>query len=54
MASNLAGVAAPIMTGWLIDVTGSYEAPMTAIAVLLVIGAGSYILLVKREPRLVS
>jgi len=46
MASNLAGVAAPILTGWLIQTTGSYEAPMQAIAVLLLIGAGSYALLV--------
>jgi MFS family permease len=48
-ASNLAGVAAPILTGWLIDSTGTYEAPMQAIAVLLVIGAVSYAVLVKRE-----
>ena len=48
MASNLAGVAAPILTGWLIDTTGSYEAPMQAIAILLVIGAASYAWLVKR------
>ena len=34
------------MTGWLIQSTGSYEAPMQAIAVLLLIGAGSYALLV--------
>jgi ACS family D-galactonate transporter-like MFS transporter len=47
-ASNLAGVAAPILTGWLIDATGSYEAPMQAIAILLVIGAASYAWLVKR------
>jgi ACS family D-galactonate transporter-like MFS transporter len=49
MASNLAGVAAPIATGWLIDSTGSYEAPMQAIAVLLVVGAMSYCLLVNRS-----
>lgn len=48
-ASNLAGVAAPIMTGRLIETTGSYEAPMEAIAILLVIGAASYAFLVKRE-----
>jgi MFS family permease len=47
-ASNLAGVAAPILTGWLIDATGTYEAPMQAIAVLLIAGAASYALLVKR------
>jgi MFS transporter, ACS family, D-galactonate transporter len=48
MASNLAGVAAPILTGLLIEATGTYEAPMQAIAVLLVIGAISYALLVRR------
>lgn len=48
MASNLAGVAAPILTGWLIDTTGTYAAPMQAIAVLLLIGAASYAWLVKR------
>ncbi|HYO82503.1 MAG TPA: MFS transporter [Bryobacteraceae bacterium] len=47
MASNLAGVAAPILTGILIEKTGTYEAPMQAIAVLLVIGAISYALLVR-------
>jgi MFS family permease len=47
-ASNLAGIAAPILTGWLIERTGSYEAPMQAIAVILLLGAASYALLVKR------
>jgi ACS family D-galactonate transporter-like MFS transporter len=46
MASNLAGVAAPIATGWLIDSTGSYEAPMQAIGGLLIAGAMAYWLLV--------
>ncbi len=54
MASNLAGVAAPIATGWLIESTGSYEAPMEAIAALLVIGAMAYFFLVKRSPILRS
>jgi MFS family permease len=49
MASNLAGVAAPIMTGWLIQRTGSFEAPMQAIAGLLILGAASYAVLVKRS-----
>lgn len=48
MASNLAGVAAPILTGWLIQKTGSYEAPMQGIAVLLVVGAAAYAFMVKR------
>jgi MFS family permease len=48
MASNLAGVAAPILTGMLIERTGSYNAPMQAIAILLLIGAASYAWLVRR------
>jgi MFS transporter, ACS family, D-galactonate transporter len=50
MASNLAGVAAPILTGWLIQRTGSYDAPMEAIGVLLLLGALSYAVLVKKGP----
>jgi MFS family permease len=49
MASNLAGVSAPILTGWLIQSTGNYQAPMQAIAVLLVMGAASYAVLVRRD-----
>jgi hypothetical protein len=36
------------MTGWLIQRTGSYEAPMQAIAVILLLGAASYAFLVRR------
>jgi ACS family D-galactonate transporter-like MFS transporter len=50
-ASNLAGVAAPIFTGWLIQNTGSYQAPMQAIAALLILGAASYAFLVGKENR---
>jgi ACS family D-galactonate transporter-like MFS transporter len=39
VASALAGIVAPIMTGWLLHVTGSYLAPMTLIFVLLLLGA---------------
>lgn len=45
-ASNLAGISAPILTGWLIETTGSYEAPMLAIAILLLLGAAAYALFV--------
>lgn len=39
VASALAGIVAPIMTGWLLHTTGSYLAPMTLIFALLLIGA---------------
>jgi ACS family D-galactonate transporter-like MFS transporter len=46
---NLAGIVAPIVTGWLKEVTGSYTVPMQAIWVVLVIGIGAYMFLI-REP----
>jgi ACS family D-galactonate transporter-like MFS transporter len=48
-AAQLPGIAAPILTGWLKQKTGSYEAPMALIAVFLVIGILAYVLLVRRE-----
>jgi MFS family permease len=47
MASNLAGVSAPLITAWLKSATGSYNAPMQAIWVFLIIGIGSYVFLVR-------
>ena len=49
-SANLAGVAAPFVTGWLKQTTGSYEAPMQAIWVILLIGVGAYFFLVRRSP----
>jgi ACS family D-galactonate transporter-like MFS transporter len=48
-AANLAGVVAPFLTGWLKQATGSYEAPMQAIWVILLIGVSAYLLLVRRS-----
>ena len=45
-ASNLGGIVAPLLTGWLKQVTGSYVAPMVLICVLLVIGILAYTFLV--------
>lgn len=54
MASNLAGVAAPLLTGWLksatADVGGGYVWPMRLIWVFLLAGVGAYVFLVK-EPK---
>jgi MFS transporter, ACS family, D-galactonate transporter len=49
-ALNLAGIVAPILTGWLKQVTGSYTAPMQAIWVALLLGVGAYLFLVRRSP----
>jgi MFS family permease len=46
-ASNLGGVAAPIVTGWLKEKSGGYQAPMQAIWIILLIGIASYLILVR-------
>ena len=48
-ASNLSGIVAPWFTGWLVRVTGSFEAPMQFITGLLLAGILAYLFLVKRE-----
>lgn len=49
--SNMAGIVAPIITGFLIDLTGSFTAPIVLSGVIAVIGAASYWFIVgKLEP----
>lgn len=48
-AANLAGVAAPSITGFLVARTGSYEAPMYAILATLLMGIAAYALVVRPE-----
>ena len=48
-ASNLSGIVAPILTGWLKQATGSYEAPMQAIWVFLLVGVAAYVFLVREK-----
>ena len=47
--ASVAGIVAPVLTGWLKQQTGSYEAPMRAIWVFLVIGVLSYLLMVREK-----
>jgi ACS family D-galactonate transporter-like MFS transporter len=49
MAAQAPGIAAPILTGWLVQRTGNYEAPMALIGVFLLIGIAAYLFLVRRE-----
>lgn len=49
MASNLAGIFAPIITGWLKAWSGSYAAPLYAVGFFLLLGVASYVFLV--QPR---
>jgi MFS transporter, ACS family, D-galactonate transporter len=48
-AANLPGIVAPIVTGWLKESTGSYDAPMQAIWFFLILGVASYLLLVRQK-----
>jgi hypothetical protein len=48
-ASNLSGVVAPIITGWLKYKTGGYEAAGWAILAVLIVGLLSYGLLVRER-----
>jgi len=50
-ASNLAGAAAPLITGKLVDMTGNYEAPMQAIWLFLVLGIAMYVFVVKPQKK---
>jgi len=48
-AANLPGIVAPMLTGWLMSVTGSYDAPMQAIWFFLIAGIASYLFLVREK-----
>jgi MFS transporter, ACS family, D-galactonate transporter len=48
-AASVAGIVAPIVTGWLKQRTGSYEAPMNAIWIVLVVGILAYLTLVREK-----
>ena len=48
-ACSFSGIAAPIISGWLLEKTGGYEAPMMAVLVCLVVGVLCYLFLIKEE-----
>jgi MFS family permease len=48
-ACSVAGIVAPIFTGWLLQKTGTYNAPMLAVLVVLVVGVLSYLLLIREK-----
>ncbi|HTM49997.1 MAG TPA: MFS transporter [Bryobacteraceae bacterium] len=50
-ANNISGIVASILTGWLKEKTGSFEAPMVAILVFLLIGVAAYHFLAREEFR---
>ncbi len=48
-ALNLAGIVAPIITGWLKQITGGYTAPMQTIWGVLIVGVGAYLFLAREN-----
>ena len=48
-ACSVAGIVAPILTGWLLQKTGNYEAPMMAVLVALLAGVLSYAFMIREE-----
>jgi hypothetical protein len=48
-AASGAGIASPILTGWMIDATGSYTAPMQAVAFFMGLGICVYLFLVREK-----
>jgi len=46
-AASIAGIVAPMLTGWLKQTTGSYDAPMLACCLFLAAGVLAYVLMVK-------
>jgi len=48
-AANLPGIVAPILTAWLKQKTGSYEAPMQAIWFFMLLGIAAYVFLVREK-----
>jgi MFS family permease len=48
-AASLPGIVAPILTGWLKHKTGSYDAPLFAIWIFLILGVAAYLFLVREK-----
>jgi MFS family permease len=48
-AANLAGIAAPWITGLLVQKTGSFNAPLVAVGFWLLVGIGCYLFLVRER-----
>jgi MFS family permease len=48
-ASNVSGIIAPALTGWLVQATGNYNAPLRAALLVLVAGVAAYVFLVREK-----
>ena len=48
-AASGAGIVSPILTGWMVDATGSYTAPMQAVGFFMGLGICAYLFLVREK-----
>lgn len=48
-AASGAGIVAPILTGWLVDSTGAFDAPIRTVGVFIAIGIAAYLFLVREK-----
>lgn len=48
-AASSAGIVAPILTGWLVEETGSYTAPMQTVVLFLALGIACYLFAIRRK-----
>ena len=48
-AANLAGIVSPALTGWMIQQTGSFDAPIKGIGLWLALAMAAYVFLVRRK-----
>jgi MFS family permease len=49
VSTSLAGIVGPLISGWLLQTTGGYQAPMQVIFVFLVLGALTCLVLLRKE-----
>ena len=49
VSTSFAGIVGPILSGWLLQVSGGYQAPMMAIFFFLVLGALSCMVLLRPQ-----
>jgi MFS transporter, ACS family, D-galactonate transporter len=52
-AANVAGIAAPWITGVLVQKTGDFNAPLLAVGFWLLVGIGSYLFIIREKYRIV-
>ena len=48
-AASIAGIAAPWLTGWMVQQTGRFNAPLMAVGFWLALGIGCYVFLVREK-----